>query len=151
MKIIDYIYKEVKRQGFDTQTLPGLMRVVWMLDAWRYAQMAESNGEFFLQTIEELGKMVEPEVNKDGIRQIGVRVGERLCPAPEFIHGYLSDWWRSLDGLSPIEAYKDFEMIHPFVDGNGRVGKIILNWRNHTLHDPIFPPKDLWGKSIKNP
>jgi len=46
-------------------------------------------------------------------------------------------------------AYYVFELIHPFSDGNGRTGKIILNYLYHTLDDPVFPP-DFFG-GIANP
>jgi fido (protein-threonine AMPylation protein) len=53
--------------------------------------------------------------------------------------------------MTALEAYKEFEFIHPFEDGNGRTGKIILNWINGTLLDPIFPPNDIFGYEISNP
>ena len=151
MKLIDYIQEEVERQGHCTQRTDGLWRVVWMLDAWRYAQLADNDGEFFLQTVEELGRMIEPSKNANGIRQCQVFIGGHRPPEPKELRRLLARWWENLDKMEPLEAYKEFEMIHPFVDGNGRTGKIILNWKNGTLHDPIFPPKDLWGQPIANP
>jgi fido (protein-threonine AMPylation protein) len=53
--------------------------------------------------------------------------------------------------MAPLEAYVEYEEIHPFVDSNGRTGKIILNYLNGTLLDPIFPPNDIWGDWISNP
>lgn len=45
--------------------------------------------------------------------------------------------------LTPIEFYKMFEEIHPWDDGNGRVGSLLFNLVNGTIMDPIHPPK-IW-------
>ena len=50
--------------------------------------------------------------------------------------------------FTPEEAYFEFEYIHPFRDGNGRTGKIILNLLNRSMSDPIWPTNK-WG--IRNP
>ena len=42
--------------------------------------------------------------------------------------------------MTPEEAYKEFQIIHPFEDGNGRVGKIIYNKLKNSLDNPTFPP-----------
>lgn len=45
------------------------------------------------------------------------------------------------DVVTAEEVYQRFEEIHPCHDGNGRVGAILYNWLNDTLHDPIHPPE----------
>ncbi len=41
------------------------------------------------------------------------------------------------DTLSPIAAHYMFEKIHPFLDGNGRTGRIIMNWQMVKQHNVI--------------
>jgi hypothetical protein len=152
MNVIDYVREEVTRQGHDVETLDGIERVGWMLDAWSYALVLshEWPRPSMVESI-TLGKMVERRKNKKGIRSCGVRVGLRVCPPADEVQDRLELLFAHGDDLSPIEFYKEFEMIHPFVDGNGRTGKILLNWKNGTLLDPIFPPSDLFGYAIRNP
>jgi Fic family protein len=151
MNIQEYIIEEVERQGHNTGHPEGVWRVIWMMNAWREAQVRDLNDEFWLQFVEELGRMIEPHKNHTGLRRCDVFVGGSKKPNPNELKSLLARWWEKLDNMTPLEAYKEFEEIHPFVDGNGRAGKIVLNWRNGTLHNPIFPPNDLWGRVIANP
>lgn len=45
----------------------------------------------------------------------------------------------ALTALTPLQVYIEFEKIHPFSDGNGRVGLIIFNALNGSIETPLRP------------
>jgi hypothetical protein len=151
MNIISYITEEVERQGHDTRALDGLERVGWMLEAWCWALYNCAHAPTVSAAI-HLGHLIEPTKNKRGnVRGIPVWVGRNRTPDPRELEGLLFNLFDKKESMLPMDFYKEFEYIHPFVDGNGRTGKILLNWLNGSLLDPIFPPNDLFGRHIRNP
>ena len=151
--VIDYVREEVRRQGHDIEALDGIERVGWMLDAWCYALRQKTLAgptPLSLDAV-HIGMLIEPYKNSRGMRRVAVRVGTRICPYAEEVPRLLGALFERRDSMSPLELYKEFEEIHPFVDGNGRTGKILLNWIGGTLLEPVFPPNDLWGRPIVNP
>ncbi len=73
-----------------------------------------------------------------------VRVGTHIAPPPEQVESLLQDMLvafasdvagRPTQRLARLHL--EFERIHPFVDGNGRIGRVVLN---DALYRLGFPP-----------
>jgi len=149
MNVIEYCTEEVERQGHDTSKLDGIQRVGWMLEAWSYAfQMSENS--LLIGDIWTIGKMIEPAKN-DGFRTTQVWVGDVECPPADEVPPLMENLFRHKAALNPFKFYRALLEIHPFVDGNGRTGKVVLNWLNKSLLEPVFPPDDFWGFPVRNP
>jgi Fic family protein len=69
-------------------------------------------------------------------RTIRVKVGAYIAPLPEKVEPMMSDlltWWnKEAPKISPILSsaivHHQFEIIHPFADGNGRAGRMLSLW-----------------------
>lgn len=148
--VIEYCTEEVRRQGHNVTKLDGIERVGWMLNAWSYA-LREKSRAITLHGIEGLGRLVELDKNTHGFRTVSVYVGREPMPHWSTVVPSLQILLERQIEMKPLEFYRAFLEIHPFVDGNGRVGKVLLNWKNGTLLNPIFPPNDFWGVLLRNP
>lgn len=106
----------------------------------RYVEKHASVKKLRHEHLFELHRLMAGEVMDQGeagaYRTIGVRVGNHLPPHPDQVSPQmfeLLEWWNTkATELSPILSsailHYRFEDIHPFADGNGRVGRALALW-----------------------
>jgi len=61
--------------------------------------------------------------------------GPNIMLALSEIMGTITLWKQGLPDANPFNVHRDFEKLHPFTDGNGRVGRVIWAWQ--MLHAPV--------------
>lgn len=84
---------------------------------------------------------------KGQFRKIPVWVGRREGLKANLIKSAIDLWCNKINKrstkLDSIALHVEYEKIHPFVDGNGRTGRIFLNWtRLMKTHEPIMIIKE---------
>lgn len=137
------------REAFEAKNLARVLE---------YIRTRSQEGELTKETILLLHKMLIGTIDDNIAGRFRkeneyVRVGTHIAPAPEhidrmveaFVVEYssnLSDYF--VDKIARFHL--DFEIVHPFNDGNGRIGRVIINYQLQKLG---FPPIIIRDKEKK--
>lgn len=132
-----HIHESNLIEGFDN---PGADSC--LSDAWRYLNRylhADLTKDIICEALFQLTQHQKEllSIDRNRYREIKVTVGGRLCPAPhivpELMHNWLLDMKEHWQTLEPKEMHIRFEKIHPFIDGNGRIGRLLMWWHEKKL------------------
>jgi Fic family protein len=113
-----------------------------------------------MSKIKEWGRLIKPKENHYGWRNVNVFVRFNETPSPQIVprmmEHYCDEYWRyvffqgdrsNVYWKTADQLYRDFEEIHPFIDGNGRVGHLLWAIAKRELEGewPMTLPPDFWS------
>ncbi len=109
----------------------------YMLDCVEKEQLINPRA---CHTILMINMELPPPEKAGEYRQCAVTVGDHNPPAPFMVSSLMSNWeleYKPDTKRTPWFMHAWFEDIHPFVDGNGRVGRLL--WWNLSLIKELEP------------
>ncbi len=125
------------------------------IKAYNYLMQVKRGGltnKHILKTHRILLRTLNPKI-AGKYRDCSVQVGGYLAPPPEKVLENMEKFLELVNNkrvkFNPKEKAKyckrvhiNFEKAHPFEDGNGRVGRLILNWQRKQMGLPILIVKN---------
>ena len=132
----NYLFEDVVPSGHSKKELHMASN---LLLAWEYVEKNCKNLPLkrdFLELHKLVNKDIE-EINTLGkFKKVQNYVGEGYTTSFLFVDEMVEDllnWikeaYKKVDDFEvAFQSHAQFEIIHPFVDGNGRVGRLLLNW-----------------------
>ncbi len=132
----DFLFKDIVPRGHDKKEL---FMATNMLEAWKYV---ESNKTLFPthKDLHELHKLVNKGIESDltlgKYKKVQNYIGDVYTSSYLFTEEKMEQLLRwvkkaysKIDDFEvAFQSHAQFEIIHPFVDGNGRTGRLLLNW-----------------------
>jgi hypothetical protein len=142
MDIVTYIRESCERQNATTPEDFINMTLAYCFVVYGVMPI-DSSACDNLTNLEALGFLVDP-VNVNGYRTVPVVFDDgSSAPSAHDVPRLMDQLMErgAEQDITHDEWYQEFERIHPFQDGNGRVGSLFWNMLHKRLGDPIHPPE----------
>ncbi|MFZ1801700.1 MAG: Fic family protein [Candidatus Saccharimonas aalborgensis] len=150
----DVLLKNMVKKDHDIREIYEAKNLAEITEYLLSHQDAKLDGQLLLSLHQMLLKGISEEwagryrQGKEWVR-VGTHVGANPDFVPELIHDLFDQYAESqeyfLDNIAHFHA--EFEIIHPFNDGNGRIGRVLINKQ---LADQGYPPIIIPNKSKKS-
>jgi Fic family protein len=124
--------------------------------AWEYcAGQSQLTPSVILKTHKILMLHQPLQPNEKGYwRKVDVSIGYRQGTPYAYVPAKIQHWCDEVTAIQletntpqrysikSIRLHVDYEIIHPFVDGNGRTGRIFMNWFRLAVGLPVMVIKE---------